>query len=336
MILLLLQHRLLNPIRRLMGEAERLEHKQLDTPFVWERRDELGRLGNRLEATRQGLRALFAQLEEKNRELQADIAMRERAEAERAESILREQKARAELEAAQSLDRLKNDFVNSVSHELRTPLTTIKGYTEFLEDGIGGDLSDAQLKFVRQIGQSTGRLERLVDDLLDFARMEAGTFRLNVVREDLAAKVQEVIASLEPQSEAAGLTLRPVLHDAELWLEMDPQRIAQVLINLIGNAIKFTPPGGLVEVRLCSEDDMVRCEVADNGVGISPEDQARLFQRFSQLSPGMRKGGTGLGLSISKALIEAHGGQIGVESIPGRGTTFWFTLPLVPTLAGVK
>ncbi|HEY9898010.1 MAG TPA: HAMP domain-containing sensor histidine kinase [Pantanalinema sp.] len=327
-ILVLLQRRLLNPLRRLMAEAGRLEHRQLEAPFVWERGDELGRLGNRLEATRQALRGLFSQLEDKNRELQEDIAMRERAEAERAASLMREQKARADLEAAQGLDRLKSDFVNSVSHELRTPLTSIMGYAEFLEDGIGGQLSDEQLAFVRQIEQSSTRLERLVDDLLDFARMEAGTFRLNMAREDLSAKIQEVAASLKPQIEAAGLTLRLALGEEVPCLEMDSQRIAQVLINLLNNAIKFTPVGGLIAVRLRREDGMVRCEVSDSGEGIAPEEQAKLFQRFSQLSTGARRGGTGLGLSISKALVEAHGGRIGLESAPGRGSTFWFTLPL--------
>ncbi|MBO9541642.1 PAS domain-containing protein [bacterium] len=234
----------------------------------------------------------------------------------------------------QELDRLKSAFVNAVSHELRTPLTSIMGYTEFLEDEVGGALAAQQLEFVKQIQASSERLKRLIDDLLDFARIEAGTFRLTVAPFDLGDKVDEIVESFRPQAAQAQVTLISQIESAPLDLEADAQRIGQVLINLIGNALKFTPPGGHVTVRLKREADELVCEVEDDGPGIPPEDQAKLFQRFSQLEPGMRKGGTGLGLAISKALIEAHGGRIGVESSPGKGSIFWFRLPLAR--AGIR
>ncbi|MNS15712.1 Signal transduction histidine-protein kinase BarA [compost metagenome] len=239
----------------------------------------------------------------------------------------------AELEDAyarlKELDRLKSNFVNSVTHELRTPLTSIFGYTEFLEDEIGGPVTPTQQEFVTQIARGARRLEYLLNDLLDFARLEAGTFKLKLEEASFAAKAREVIESLKPQLEEAGLSLEASLADAPLTLRMDPQRVGQVLINLIGNAIKFTPPGGQIRLRAHQEPGWLMCEVSDTGPGIAPEDRPKLFQRFSQLEAGVSTGkGTGLGLSISKALIEAHGGAIGVESEPGKGSTFWFKLPL--------
>lgn len=235
----------------------------------------------------------------------------------------------AELEKAKELDRLKSNFVNAVSHELRTPLTAIKGYAEFLEDGVGGPLTPQQLGFVRELELGAERLERLVDDLLDFARIEAGTFKLKFADADLTAKIREVAGSMEPQARDAGLTLEIDVPEEPLEVPMDAQRIGQVLLNLVHNALKFTAPGGTVTVRACVVGDAVRCEVTDTGIGIAESDQNKLFQRFSQLESGLRSGGgTGLGLSISKAIVGAHGGAIGVESAPGVGSTFWFTLPL--------
>jgi signal transduction histidine kinase len=225
------------------------------------------------------------------------------------------------------LDELKTQFVNAVTHDLRTPLTSIKGFGEFLEEEVGGSLSPEQKGFVRHIQQSGRRLERLVNDLLDFARIEAGTFHLRLVRADLGAQVRENVESLQPLFRDARVALRLSVPEAPLPAWIDPERIDQVLGNLMTNAAKFTPPGGQVDVRLFAEAGGLRCEVEDTGLGIAPADFGKLFHRFSQLQAGNAKGGTGLGLSISKAIVEAHGGRIGVESELGRGSLFWFTLP---------
>lgn len=285
--------------------------------------NELGQLGLALNHMADELQAYTTRLEQ---------LVQERTEAlTHANQELQESKARvmAQFEELQKLDRLKTDFVNAVSHELRTPLTSIFGYVEFLEDELGGPLSPKQGEFVQQILLGAKRLEYLLNDLLDFARIEAGTFRLNKEESDFRAKVVEIVDSFQPQSEMAHIALTMELPEEPLVLEMDPQRIGQVLINLVSNALKFTPAGGSVRVLARVEGNELCCEVQDTGVGIAHEDMSRLFKRFSQLEAGVRSGkGTGLGLSISKALVEAHGGTIGVESEPGHGSTFWFTLPL--------
>jgi signal transduction histidine kinase len=158
--------------------------------------------------------------------------------------------------------------------------------------------------------------------------MDAGSFRLLVKPADLAAQARAVVDSLRPQMEEAGLRWELLLPEKPLTAPFDARRIEQVLLNLVSNAIKFTTTGGCVRVEVRPEGEHLRCAVSDTGIGIAPEDVPRLFQRFSQLAGGVRKeGGTGLGLSIAKALVEAHGGAIGVESQPGVGSTFWFTLP---------
>lgn len=262
-----------------------------------------------------------------------DITERKRVEEERAQLMIREQAARAEIQAAQELARLKNDFVNSVSHDLRNPLTTIKGYAEFLEDELGGPITEQQRDYITQITRSAKRLENLVNDLLDFARFEAGTFRLNLQETDFCVAVREVIESLRPRAMETSLSLEEDLVGDCLPIRMDPERVERVLVNLVTNAIKFTPAGGQIRIRAFIEGEWLGCEVIDTGIGISPKDLTKLFRPFSQLEAGKReKGGTGLGLNISKTIVEAHGGTIGVRSELGRGSSFWFKLPLAPAL----
>jgi PAS domain S-box-containing protein len=255
------------------------------------------------------------------------VAKRLEAELERKRAEELAVQRTVELEKAKELDQLKSGFVNAVSHELRTPLTSILGYAEFLEDQVGGSLSSTQGEFVHQIQESAGRLSRLVDDLLDFARIDSGTFQLTHETRDLAPKIREIVASFRPQAAAARQVLTLELPDGPLTLNVDANRIGQVLANLLSNALKFTPPEGHITVRALPTAEGVRVEVEDSGEGIPAEALPRLFQRFSQLESGMRKGGTGLGLSISKALVEAHGGTIGVAPAEPHGARFWFTLP---------
>ncbi|HEY9856220.1 MAG TPA: PAS domain S-box protein [Stenomitos sp.] len=256
-----------------------------------------------------------------------DITFRKQVEKELARRAAELEKSNERLK---ELDRLKSSFVDTISHELRTPLTSIKGYAEFLEDNIGGPLTLQQRQFVEEILDGSSQLERLVDDLLDFAKLESGTFTLRPARSDLRDRVREILKVLKPQADENGIQLEATLPDEPLVLQMDAGRIGQVLLNLVGNAIKFTRPGGRITVTATAVADAVRVEVHDTGVGIPPEHLPHLFKRFYQVdtSSTRESSGTGLGLAISKALVEAHGGQMGVESTPGKGSTFWFTLPV--------
>lgn len=248
------------------------------------------------------------------------------------ERLLQEQN-----EKLKELDAIKSNFVNSVSHDLRTPLTAILGYIEFLEEGMGGTLTPQQREYLTQIHTGSERLAGLIDDLLDFARIDSKVFKLIVEEVDLGEKIQSIANSILPLFKEAQVELELRLPETPIRIVLDPKRIGQVLTNLLSNAIKFTPPGGRVTLEATRQDDNVLVEVRDTGTGIAPVDIPKLFQRFSQLQGGARKvGGTGLGLSISKLLVESHGGEIGVESTLGKGSRFWFTLPLVPPESAIQ
>ncbi len=298
---------LLRQVDRLMRATRRLAAGDLDArvgaPYNG---DELGELAVSLDTMAANIQALTAQREKAVRE---------------------EQAAQAEAAALKNLDRLRTQFVNAVSHELRIPLTTIIGYVEFLEDELGGPLTDRQAEFVGQVRQGAVRLARLVDDLLDFARIEAGTFSLRVETTDFGAKVLDILESFRPQAEETEVTIAADLPPEPLAIPMDSHRIGQVLSNLIGNAIKFTPPGGKITITVRADGRHVYCEVRDTGAGIPHDEFAKLFKPFSQLPAGKKLGGTGLGLSITKSLVEAHGGKVGIRSKLGEGSTFWFSLP---------
>ncbi|MNS44209.1 Alkaline phosphatase synthesis sensor protein PhoR [compost metagenome] len=231
------------------------------------------------------------------------------------------------LEQLHELDRMKRLFISAISHELRTPLTSIKGFLEFLDDGIGGPLNDEQAGYVRQIGGGLARLERLVEDLLDAARLEGGTFRLSKQTLDFCSKLADVAGEFQPQAEQEGIEIIVECPPHRVNVHADSQRLGQVLVNLLNNAVKFSPRGSIVRVQVEETDSGLYCRVIDYGIGIEPSDVPRLFKPFVQLAEGVQKtGGTGLGLSISKAIVEAHEGRIGIEPRPD-GATFWFYLP---------
>lgn len=227
------------------------------------------------------------------------------------------------------LDRIKTNFLNSVSHELRTPLATIRGYAELFEDGALGAISDSQTTYIQHIETAAIHLGNLVDDLLDFASLSAGKFRLDIRRVTYRNLVQDAVEHLRVMSDRKHQQLTQEIPADTPPLDMDSLRITQVLNNLLSNAIKYTPPKGHITVRVRDFGPVIRTEVQDTGIGISLEHRDSLFTSFFRIDNGLTResGGTGLGLAISKGIIEAHHGHIGFESEPGQGSTFWFELP---------
>jgi signal transduction histidine kinase len=251
---------------------------------------------------------------------------------------LMETALQAQNEQLRTLDLMKTDFVNTVSHELRTPLTSIVAYAEFLEDGIGGPMTDPQLEYLGHVLEGARHLQRLVDDLLDFACCGGRTLRLRFEEADLRTRAAEVVEGLRPQAAQRDITLQLELPTAPVCLTMDEGRIGQVLINLVGNALKFTPVGGTVTLRLRPDaDGGAIAEVVDDGIGIAERDMPYLFERFYQVdnSTTRTQGGAGLGLYICRTIVEAHGGALAVESAFGEGSRFWITLPNAPPTAEV-
>jgi signal transduction histidine kinase len=232
-------------------------------------------------------------------------------------------------ERLRELDRMKDQFVSTVSHELRTPLTSMIGYLEILVGSEHGELShDEQRHFLEIVDRNCRRLNHLVDDILDVARIDSGRFALELTSVDLAQLASERIESIRAAAEQKQLQLRLTIDSEPPPLYADPMRLGQLLDNLLSNAVKFTPAGGEVGLTLATRGDTVHIEVTDTGVGIPESELDKLFDRFFRASTAATEKGSGLGLSIAKTIAEAHGGVVSVESEAGVGTTFSVDLPV--------
>jgi PAS domain S-box-containing protein len=256
----------------------------------------------------------------------SDRTEQRRLESERAALLAREQEARAEAERA---SRAKDEFIATVSHELRTPLNAVLGWARLLRSGRLD--ASATGRAMEAIERSATTQAQIVDDLLDVARIVRGRLKLDVQEADLAAAVEGAAETVRPAANAKGITLELHLEPGAGAVRGDPARLQQVVWNLLANAIKFTPGGGRVEVRLRRLPDSVRLEVQDDGAGIDPDFLPHVFERFRQAdsSPTRAHGGLGIGLAIVRHLVEAHGGSVSAAS-PGRnrGSTFVVDLPL--------
>jgi two-component system phosphate regulon sensor histidine kinase PhoR len=230
------------------------------------------------------------------------------------------------------IERMRSDFVANVSHELRTPITGLKGFAETLLDGALDD-PDTARQFVQIMKDEADRLGRLVEDLLDLSRIEAKQTTLRLAPVEPERVLRAVVEAFSARATQVGVEMSCAVacEDAEDFLVMaDEDRLKQVLINLVNNALQFTPQGGQIRLSARRAGDQVRFAVQDTGVGIPSTDLSRVFERFYRVDKtrSRQSGGTGLGLSIVKHLVEAHGGRVGVESEVGRGSTFYFELPL--------
>ena len=239
-------------------------------------------------------------------------------------------------ERTKVLDRLKSDFVAVVSHEIRTPLTSVKGAVELLSDARYFQNSDQQAKLLSIAHANAERLLLLINDILDFSKLESASLPMSIERQSLEPVVRQAAQNLRMLLEERRIQLEISLPDVLPEGLLDAHRITQVVTNLLSNAIKFSPPGGRVRIDASSSDEVLRLSVRDHGDGIAAKDLPRLFKKFQQIDSGSTRkvGGTGLGLVISKGIVEQHGGRIGVESAPGEGSTFWFTLPVADAGSG--
>jgi PAS domain S-box-containing protein len=281
-----------------------------------------------LERTSEHLSELLRQNVQTNASLQSEIEVRRAAEREAA-------RARQQAEHANTA---KTSYIYRMSHEIRTPMTGIIGFADLLLDS---SLSDDQTNKVRNLRQAATSLLGIINDILDISRVESGQFKLQSVPTDLHSIIDNVLVTVRPAADAKSLHLRwSCASDVPSWVLADPTRLRQILLNLVSNALRFTRQGGVMVYVTRSANSpagFLRFEVHDTGVGIPLESQRHLFQEFYRVQ---EKGkvdaeGSGLGLAISRRLVEVMGGSIGVESQEGQGSTFWFELPLPPTVPAV-
>jgi PAS domain S-box-containing protein len=234
----------------------------------------------------------------------------------------------SDISQRKQIERLKDEFVSVVGHELRTPLTSIRGSLGLIDAGVVGAISAEASEMIAVAISNTDRLVRLINDTLDAERMEAGRSELDLTAVAAASLVQQALTVVRATADAAGITFSCELAEVDVWADAD--RIVQTLVNLFGNAIKFSPRGAEIQVAVRDDGEVADFVVRDRGRGIPPDQLESVFERFRQVdgSDAREKGGTGLGLAIARGIVEQHGGRIWAESGEGVGTTFHFTLPL--------
>jgi len=248
--------------------------------------------------------------------------------------LLAEQEIKRQNKELKKTDKLKSDFLNMTSHELRTPMTAMKGYLEMLNLESFGELNDEQKNALKIVLRNIDRLNMLVQDILDTSRLESGTMKFLAKNVDIEELTQSVVETMQSQAESKKITLHSDVqaHLPEMFL--DPERITQVLVNIINNALKFSPEESTIDISVNQQKDQLLFCVTDKGIGIPEEELDKIFGLFHQAESGSDRkyGGTGLGLTISKAIVEAHGGRLWAES-PGenKGSSFKFLLPIAKT-----
>jgi signal transduction histidine kinase len=224
----------------------------------------------------------------------------------------------------------KSEFLANMSHELRTPLNAIIGFSEVLREQMFGELNEQQLGYVDDVLEAGWHLLSLINDILDLAKVEAGRMELQLADVSLPQTLESGITMHGERASKSGIALSLSVEPNDILIRVDERKLRQVVFNLLSNAVKFTPPGGRIDISASMINGTVEVAVADTGAGIAPEDQELIFEEFQQArgNAGDAREGTGLGLPLSRKFIELHGGRLWVESVPGAGSTFRFTLPV--------
>jgi signal transduction histidine kinase len=314
----LLARRMVHPIKSMQLAASRIGEGALDHRLQVTRKDELGMLADEFNR-------MAGQLQESYSGLEVKVAERTRA---LATALAERDETSRQLE---TVSRHKSEFLATMSHELRTPLHAIIGFSEVLHEQMFGTLNEQQLDYLDDVLEAGRHLLSLINDILDIAKVESGRIELELTDVPLTEVLRSGLTMHEPRARHGGVTLGLSVEPADLVVQADDRLLRQVVFNLVSNAIKFTPSGGRVDVSAQLTDGIVAVVVADTGSGIALEDQALIFEEFQQarIADGaQRPEGTGLGLPLARKFIELHGGRLWVESAPGQGSTFRFTLPI--------
>jgi signal transduction histidine kinase len=219
-----------------------------------------------------------------------------------------------------------------MSHELRTPLNAIIGFSEVLSDRMFGELNEKQAEYLRDINASGTHLLSLINDILDLSKIEAGRMELELTEFDLPMAIENALILVRERAGRRSIALHTGIDDRLGAIQADERKVRQVVLNLLSNAIKFTPEGGRIDVVAVAKDGFVEVSVSDTGVGIAPQDQEAVFEEFRQVGTdyARKHEGTGLGLALARKFVDLHGGRIWVKSQIGQGSTFTFTIPVIP------
>jgi signal transduction histidine kinase len=312
----LLARRLVRPIKQMRTAAARIGAGAYDERIGLRRRDELGGLADELNGMAASLQASVQSLEQKVEERTLEL-----------QEVLAELARRGrQLEVA---SEHKSEFLANMSHELRTPLNAIIGFSQVLRKRMFGEINAKQEEYLDDILSSGNHLLSLINDVLDLSKVEAGQVELEVATFSLREALERGVVMVREPAVKKGVRLSLTLAPAVDLVDGDERRLRQVVYNLLSNAVKFTPGGGCIDVASSRVNGEVQVSVTDTGPGIAPEDHERIFEEFQQTDVGVdQREGTGLGLALSKRLVELHGGRIWVESEPGEGSRFVFTLPI--------
>jgi signal transduction histidine kinase len=334
-----ISRRITAPIGELAIAADRIAAGDYAHRVNAEGEDEIARLGNAFNSM--SAQVALAQENLRHR-LEEARALAERLE----EANVVAERANEEAQAA---NRTKSDFLATMSHEIRTPINAVIGYAELLSQGIPDPPTPGQLGYLERIDRSSRLLISLVNDVLDFARIESGQLTVRHGTGSASEAIQVAHAALEPQAQLKGVALSSEC-DEEAIFQGDPSRVQQILLNLVSNAVKFTPRGGSVRMTCHATAEgpadfpangaWIRTDVEDTGIGIAPDQLARIFEPFVQADTGFTRehGGTGLGLAISRRLAGLMGGVITVRSVEGKGSRFtlWLRAAHASTTAGIE
>ena len=308
---LLVARRVVRPLETLRNGVERIGSGDMNSRLELKTGDEIEVLAEEFNKMAANLREAYSGLEKKVEDRTRELAFAN--------------------ERLKELDRMKSDFVSHVSHELRTPLTAIKGAVDLILREMAGPLTEKQIHYLTRVRANTQHLAGLINDLLDLSKIESGKIEVKTRRVSLGGLVHEVVEALRPVAAEKVIALETTIREPSILVWADRDKINQVLMNLIGNAIKFTPAQGRVTVSASRNGhESVQVSVSDTGPGVPPDEKEKIFTKFYRIAEvnGENSKGTGLGLAISKALVELHGGKIWVESEEGHGSTFSFILPV--------